>query len=416
VKFSLERLFNPANKSGGASLYSGLPIVGNKALQDQKSATLPGIKVVDNYTFTIEMERPDSVVLYVLALPFASIVPRDVVTQLGAKKFASAPIGSGPFKMTSVNFARGQVLDRNEKYWKPGIPYVDRVNWRTGVDPQLSILRIESGQQDMIVDQVPAGSLAAIRNSQYSSQLVTGLYRNTYFLGLPAGQDADFKDLRVRQAIASAIDKQRIVQVVGGLGLPADGGLFNPLTPFYLKGVAYPYNPATAKSLMAAAAPKGFSVTLEYGNYPPFPDIVAVIQDNLKQIGITVNPKDYTQVSPGIHPDMNVSSWSQPYPHGSYLLDATFTQKALTAGCCNVSDWVDPKLQALLDAGHAASDPHKIATIYKAADKYIVKDQALWVPLFYPKLASLVSTRTHGFAIPPGPIINVKFFSRYWVS
>src|SRR6266508_450793 len=117
VKFSLERLVNPETASEGASLYTGLTIPGMDGVVNQKSKELEGIEVVDDGTLTIALEKPDSVFLYLLGLPFAGIVPRDVVEEVGDKKFNFAPVGTGPFLMKDVDPSKGLALERNPAYW-----------------------------------------------------------------------------------------------------------------------------------------------------------------------------------------------------------------------------------------------------------------------------------------------------------
>src|SRR5438094_689811 len=80
-------------------------------------------------TLTVTLEQPDSVFLYLLGLPFTSIVPRDVVERLGDKQFGLKPVGTGPFKMTSADPTRHVTLERNTAYWNPPRPYADRVEW-----------------------------------------------------------------------------------------------------------------------------------------------------------------------------------------------------------------------------------------------------------------------------------------------
>ena len=94
VKYSLERIVTPELASQGVSLYNTLPIVGYAEVAAGKAKEATGIKVIDPYTLTIQLHEPESALLDVLALPFASIVPRDVVEHVGAKRSNKAPVGS----------------------------------------------------------------------------------------------------------------------------------------------------------------------------------------------------------------------------------------------------------------------------------------------------------------------------------
>ncbi len=104
---------------------------------------------------------------------------------------------------------------------------------------------------------------------------------NCYWMSLSL-KDPVLKDVRVRQAIAMVVDKARILQVMNGLGHVANGGFFSPLSPYYQDGLAYSYNPAKAKSLIAeAGVPKGASVKMWSSNRFPYENIGQVVQANL---------------------------------------------------------------------------------------------------------------------------------------
>jgi ABC-type transport system substrate-binding protein len=103
VKFSIERLLNPKTAAGGAGYYGSLPIIGLDKLLGEKASTISGIKTPDASTVTIEMAAPDSALVPLLSLWFASIVPKDVVTALGDKKFNIAPARGRSWRRTSFS-------------------------------------------------------------------------------------------------------------------------------------------------------------------------------------------------------------------------------------------------------------------------------------------------------------------------
>ena len=154
VKFSLDRLLSPAFACEGASLYTGLPIVGLADVLDEKAKEVSGIKVVDDATFTIELDQPESALPYLLAMPFASVVPRDVVEDLGDEKFNLAPSGRAVHDV-GRDLEKGLVLERFADYWDSERPYIDRVEWTFGTDVELAVLQVQKGELDMIMDRVP---------------------------------------------------------------------------------------------------------------------------------------------------------------------------------------------------------------------------------------------------------------------
>jgi len=422
MKFSLERMINPKTAGQGASLYTTLPIPGMQQLLDGKSDTLPGIKVLDKYHVSVELEEPDNVFLDLLTLPFAAIVPRDVVEAVGSKKFNWAPIGTGPYMMTNVNQSSGLTLERNPHYWNPSLPYADVVDWHIGVDPNLSLLRIEAGEQDIMLEAIPTAnypSLAA--DPRMKDQVYSGLLNDTAYITLSVKHPA-LKKLKVRQAIAMAFDKERFVRTIDGLGRVATGGLFGPLTDYYQPTLAYSYNPSRARQLLAESGyPNGFTVDFWGRNFSPFLQEGLNLQQDLKEIGITVNLHQENNgailsivvTNPA---GLTENEWEMEYPSGSYVMDGGFTKTALTGGCCNFSDWVSPSFDQVDAEAHLTTDFEKEVELYKEMDRIVIQEQALWVPTIYLEWAQFTSSRLRGYQIPAWGSGGVLYLRDYWLA
>jgi len=421
VKFSIERLLNPKTAAGGAGYYTSLHMVGLDKLLNEKAETISGIKTPDEHIVTIEMEAPESALVPLLSLWFSSIVPKDVVTQLGEKKFNVAPIGTGPFKVRSAVLSKGATLVRNPHYFKPGLPHLDGVKMTVGVDPELSILRIQRGQQDLMAEPMPKADFVRLHNDpKYRDQVKIAATHDVNYLALSTKHPA-MKNLKVRQAIAMAVDKERLVRAIAGRGTVADGGLFGPYSPFHQKGLAYPYNPDKAKQLLKEAGfPNGFKVEFWGRNYSPYLEIGQTVQQDLGRIGIKVDVHQpvlsalYTETAK-YPPIMQENNWEQPYPHGSVVIDGGFTSAAVKSGCCNLSSYTSPKLDKLAQRGHEALSRADIVRVYKEIDRLVIRDEALWVPLFYPKRADFVSARIRGYRVPLD-IGDAKRFVNYSVA
>jgi ABC-type transport system substrate-binding protein len=423
VKFSIERLVRPSSAGEPVSLYSGLPIVGMKELLDEKAKALTGIKV-DGKKFTIELERPESALTYLFTHLFSSIVPRDVVEDIGDKKFNFAPVGTGPFMAKNVNARKGATLERNPDYWKPGIPHVDRVRWDFGVDASLSVLRIKRGEQDLMFEEVPAAAIAELRNDpEFKDQLHIEPTNNVYYVTMPFKHPA-IKKRAVREAIARAIDKQRLVRTLKGLAEPGTAGVFGPGTPYHVEGLAHPHDPEGAKRLLTEAGyPTGFDVDIIAINTTPFAQMAQTVQQDLKTVGINakIRSLDISAFSSEVTtnpppPAIMTTYYSLPYPHGSYIIDGGFTTAALKAGCCNQANFTDPKVEKLISEAHGVSDEDELVRRYKELDRIIVHDEIVWIPLIYIAYADFVSKRVRGFQIAKVPNPATKIFANYWLE
>ena len=425
VKYSFERLVIPSFGSEASSLYTTLAIKGMSDVLNQKAKTLSGITTPDPHTVVFDFDFPDSAFIYLIAQNLAGVVPMSLVEDVGFSKFNWSPVGTGPFTADVVNEQSHIMLRRNTKYWNPSVPKYGAVNWQMGIDDSLSMIRIESGQQDMMYDPVPSGYVQNVLGNptyQRDRQAVKTPQDNCYWLSLSL-KDPLLKDIRVRQAIAMAIDKPRILQVMNNLGHVANGGFFAPLSPYYQDGLAYGFNVAKAKALMAQAkVPAGASVKMWSSNRFPYLAVGQVVQANLAAIGIKVEfvPMEYnafvsfTGNSP---PGILIWAWELGYPSGSYIVDSAFTTTAQKEGCCNYPWYSSHNVDQLAVDAHRSTNPGDIVGIYKQIDKIIVQEQVLWVPLIYPTRLDLVSARVRDFqASVGGGEDQPRFFYKYGLT
>jgi ABC-type transport system substrate-binding protein len=352
---------------------------------------------------TFHFDAPDSAFVPSITYTPASIVPEAVVKRLGQKKFNWAPIGTGPFKVTSVDQQHGVKMSKNTHYWQPGLPKANGVDWQFHIDPQLSALRILKGEQDMMYEPAPAGAINQVRNNPaQKKQLVVTQLNELWWLSL-SEKVPELAKLPVRKAIAMAIDKTRLQRVLKGVGTPATGGIFSPLSPYSQPGLGYTYDPAGAKKLLASAGlAKGFSVKAWCANFFPWTDMAQAVQQDLSAIGIKMNltPMSYDQfvnLTNGAPAGLVFFNWGLSYPHGSFIIDAAFTKAAIKAGCCNYADWSYPGFDALAQEAHRTPSTAKSISLYKKMDHIVTKQQAVWVPLMYGARPDLISARVKGF-------------------
>jgi peptide/nickel transport system substrate-binding protein len=422
VKYSFERLVIPSFGSEAGSLYTTLPITGMADVVNHKAQTLSGITTPDPQTIVFDFDYPDSTFVYLISLPMAGVVSMALAESLGFKKYNWAPVGSGPFTAEVVNRESYIVLRRNKAYWNPKVPAFAGVQWRMGIDDTLAMLRIQSGQDDMMYDPVPAGSVdAVLGNPKYvkDDQAVKTRQDNCYWMSLSL-KDPLMKSLEVRKAIAMAINKPRVLQAMHALGAVADGGFFSPLSPYYQAGLAYPYNPTEARSLLAqAGVPKGSTIKMYSSNRFPYQAIGQVVQADLAAIGLNIayTPMEYDAfvTFTGNSPDgILLWAWELAYPSGSYIVDSAFTSAAEKAGCCNYPWFSSPSFDRLAVAAHRSTSTSQIDSLYREMDRIVVHDEALWVPLVYPVRLDFVSARVRDFqASVGGGEDQQRYFYKY---
>ena len=242
---------------------------------------LSGVEVLDDHTVRISLSRPDATFLHVMALNFASVVPKEAVEEHGAD-FGTNPVGTGAFKMT--DWTRGQhvVFERNPDYYQKGLPRLDKITFEVGQEPIVALLRLERGEVDIAGDGIPpAKFLQTMNDPKFKDQIVEGKQLHTGYVTMNVKMKP-FDDVRVRKAVAMAINKDRIVRIINGRAVPANQPL-PPLMPGYdteYQGQAYDVE--GAKALLAEAGlGDGFETELYVANTDPQPRIAQAIQQDL---------------------------------------------------------------------------------------------------------------------------------------
>lgn len=214
-----------------------------------------------------------------------SIVPKDYVTKVGNDTFNTKPVGSGAYQLASATSGSSIELKANPKYWK-GKPDVSRVTFRAVPNVATRVADLKSGRAD-IVTQLTPDDAVDIKNGGQAKVLSTPTERVAY-LALNAEGDAPTKDVRIRRAIAHAIDYSSIIKNLRrGYAKPVKTVL-TPLAFGYPDNVpGYDYDPAKAKRLLRAAG--GGSPTLVFPTSPSYdPQFTQAIQANLQKVGFKV--------------------------------------------------------------------------------------------------------------------------------
>jgi peptide/nickel transport system substrate-binding protein len=284
---------------------------GYKTIIDEKTPTpykedyiqVKKAEVLDRYTFRITYEKPFAPALSswgnLVVLPKHLLEGKDITKSELTRK----PVGLGMYKLNRWTPGQEVVLDSNRDYFE-GRPYIDRYVYKIIPDPATMFLELQAGGIDMM----------GLTPIQYTKQTDTDIFKQNFqkfrypvfsytYMGFNL-KHPWFKDKRVRQAIAHAIDKEEIVDVVlFGLGSPATGP-YVPNTWVYNSGTKkYDYNLEKAKKLLKEAGWEDtdgdgildkdgkefeFSVLTNMGNRSR-EQTATIIQYRLKKIGIKMN-------------------------------------------------------------------------------------------------------------------------------
>jgi peptide/nickel transport system substrate-binding protein/oligopeptide transport system substrate-binding protein len=216
---------------------------------DGTATSVEGVKARDVHTVQFTLASPDVTFLNKMALNFAFNVPKEEVEKEG-ENFGHKPTGTGPYMLQEWKSGEFLVFERNPNYFFEGRPYIDKITIQVGVAPDVALLRLEKGEIQIMGDPPPGADWARITaDPAWKDRIEIEATVNTTYIAINT-TTAPFDNVKVRQALNYAIDKQRIVQLLNGRATVANQVL-PPLMPGYdASYTGYDYNPDKAKGLL----------------------------------------------------------------------------------------------------------------------------------------------------------------------
>ena len=412
-KYSFERMMS-SPRAPATSFYMG--VVGAKKFMDGKADEISGFKVVDDYTVEISLQSPDLSFLNALTMDFCDVVPKEWVDKWG-KQFNRHPLGTGPFVFQKWTPGQEIVLTRNPDYWEEGKPYLDTVDYQLSFTPSTALLKLERGEVDVLGDGIPVPDLPRVQadptwKQQIASQPLVAI--SYMFMNV---EMKPFDDVKVRQALSWAIDREKLVKLQAGQAMP--------LWQFYPKGlpghqegkVFYGYDPAKAKQLLADAGyPDGFKTMLYTDNVDPNPRLWQSVQADLAAVGVQAELKTMSNNTfynqQGTPKTLTAGSfgWWMDFPDPSDWIGPLFSKASAVPGGMNSSFWWSPELEKMYVEAQAMTDPEARIAKYSEMQDYIAT-QAPYVPCYQPIQTTMCSEATGGFYLHPVYQIDP---TQYW--
>src|ERR1700721_459364 len=142
IKYSIERSVNPKTQGPAGGFFHS--IVGQDKMAGGSATAISGIETPDDSTIKFTLTQPDATFLNVLALNFASVVPKEAV-EAAKGDFGKHPVGSGAFTLKEWTVGQRPVFQRNPDYFVKERPYVDGFTVEVGQEPLVALLRLQKG-------------------------------------------------------------------------------------------------------------------------------------------------------------------------------------------------------------------------------------------------------------------------------
>jgi peptide/nickel transport system substrate-binding protein len=364
-------------------------IAGADTFGKTKTGHISGITTDDKTgAITIKLNAPQGDFENILATEFAALVPASAP----AKDQSTTPLPStGPYMIKSYAPNKQAIVVRNPNFdasvfggnipaGNPDMMTIDIIG-----DDTVALQRVISGQDDYDFHQLPPDRLASTQQ-KYGDQIKVYTPANTYYFFMNT-KVAPFDNLKVRQAVEYAVNREALVRIYGGLAQTTENVL-PPTYPQYKKLDMYPYNLAKAKALIAASGQKGASVTVWNHDRGTDPKATAYLTDVLNSIGLNAKDKVinsavyWTTVgNQATKAQIGFADWFQDYPHPLDWFDVLLNGNRITqTHNNNYANFDDKAVNAKIEAlKKEPSLTGSVNTQWATVDK-MTMEQAPWVP------------------------------------
>lgn len=401
VKANIDRMQDPEVASPRASLVG----------------MIKEVKVVDEYTVQLVTEYAFSPLLAHLAHSAVGMISAEAIKldyekvkagEKGGAYLAQNPVGTGVFKLESWNPGQEVKLVANADYWGDKAK-VERVTFKVVSEEGTRIAELETGYAH-IIDPVSPSSISRIESTDGMS-LNRQASLSLSYIGFN-NDKKPFNDVRVRQALSMAINKDEIISgIYEGTGIPAVGPLAPDVNGYDATVKPIEHNIDKAKELLKEAGYEGgFSTTIWTNDNPERIKVAEYVQSKLKELNVEVKIEVVewgaylAQTAEGKH-DMFILGWSTVTADADYGMYELFHSKNVGEPG-NRTFTKDPELDKLLDAGRKENDPEQRKLIYKQAQEKLV-ELAPMLYIHHQEYLNGVSSKVEGFWRHPNGIMQL---------
>lgn len=423
-EYSFNRILDEKVASPGAWIFN---LVKLDALKKKYS-----FKAINDSTFKIELKEAFSPFLGLLTMPYASVVPKEIVEHYG-EDFRKNPIGTGPFYFKLWKEGVKLVLLKNKDYFEKDskgnpLPYLDAINISFIVDKQSVFLEFVKGNIDFISgidpnykDEILTRHGTLQDKYRDKINLTTEPYLNTEYLGFLVDREKSPKDnpllnKKIRQAINYGFDREKMIKYLrNNIGLAGTNGIIpKGLAGFDTSNsIGYNYNPVKAKLLLQEAGyPNGNGLPpISLATTSTYLDLCKYIQGQLNLLGfdikIDVNPPGALREHIAQSKIMWFrGSWIADYPDAENYLSLFYSPNFCPRGP-NYTHFSNKTFDKLFKQAQKETSLEKRTKLYRDMDKLIMEEAPI-VILYYDQVLRFSQKNIEGLSSNPMNLLILK--------
>ena len=398
VKVNLDRVLN---KSNGLARYN-------------QFNSIQSVDVVDPYTVKLTLKKPFSALINALTHPSAMMISPTALKKWG-KDIAFHPCGTGPFEFVEWKPAEYLKVQKFPGYWNKGYPKIDTLTFRTVTDNNTRATVVQTGEAQFAFP-VPYEDAPVLKANPKLELIATPSINNRY-VSMNV-QQKPFNDVRVREALNYAINKNALAKVAfAGYASPAQGVVPQGVA-FAEKMAPWPYDPAKARELLKEAGyPDGFTTKLWSGyNDGTSAKVAQFLQQQLAQVGVKASIQlleagqrmQLVQQAPDPKQALvrlYYGGWSASTGEADWALRPLLATDAWPPVFYNTAYYSNPAVDKDISDALLTTDAAKRKQLYDDAQTRIWKD-APWIFLTTDRNLSVENKNLSGFYVMPDGSFN----------
>jgi ABC-type transport system substrate-binding protein len=406
VRYSFERLLQH-RESRSRWRYSS--IKGARAILDGETSTLSGFNIVSAEEFTIDLERPVSVVPGMMSFSAAAILPEG--TAECGSDWRHGSVGTGPFRVRRFEPGRLLELERNPHYWREGYPRSRGLTFTFRVPPREILSGFRSGRFSLASDLYPEDVRALRRESRYAAGYKETPCLSTYYLAFNTHR-GPLAERSLRRRIVRALNVPKLVrQTLGKVAIPAHGlippGLLG-YEPPHRAGVAYEAPPTSSVDVELSAAIHPV-FTQEYAEFFDH------FRDALGEVGVRIRPTDVgmAELLEGqeqVTVDLALVQWVADFPDADTFVQILQSSAGFIGPLCG-----SPEIDSLVERGRDETDSEARHAVYRRIEEITARDVRL-LPLFHEQVYRFARPEIEGLTVacwsPPVAYENLRVRGR----